>query len=119
MRYYLETSFILSLFLKEDSYKKAINFIEQNPGTYYISSLVVLESLYNIQKLKLSIKDFLEFIEVFEIVNFTFEDILESIKVERLKIFDALHYILAKKINAKLITFDKEFFGLEDVIVLE
>ena len=93
--------------------------MENNVGVYYISTVTLLESIQVLQKNKKEINKLLNFVKNFEIINFSFEDILEASKIEKLRIFDALHYVLAKKVNATLVSFDKDFEGLEKVIILE
>ena len=119
MKYYLDSSFLLNLLIEDHVFhKKALEFLEKNKGEYYISTLTLIEVIYNLQKLRYDLSNFLDLIKEFTIIDFSFEDILKTIEIKELNIFDALHYVLAKKIDAKLVTFDKDFEGLENVIII-
>ncbi len=121
MKYYLDTNFILYLLGSNLKTKeKCLNFLKEHEGEYYISTLVILEGIYVLQKVgqKGDINKFIDFVKEFKILNFSFKDIVEALKIEKLKIFDALHYVISRKINATLVTFDKDFENLEDVILL-
>lgn len=76
------------------------------------------------RKLFKELKKFLEIIDGFENLNVYHTSIKENIEtlynmeITKLDFDDCLHYTIAKKLNAKIITFDKHFNNIQDVEIL-
>jgi len=126
--YLIDTNIFLELLLDQQKKEVASTIFSRiETGEYEIVisgfSLHSIEFILSIKKKNDVLKEFLQALHDFpniSIYHTTIEEDLEVLEImgrTRLDFDDANQYYVAKKFNAEIITFDKDFRGIKDLKV--
>ena len=121
MKLYLDTCIWLNLFKKEKDYWRDTKKLLEDYKEIYVSTIVLKEMQFVIPKKFLAIKDEFQKDDTIHIIKTTTKDYDMARHFElqhaSLSFYDYLHVAIAKRLNAILITRDRDLYNFSKNIV--
>ncbi len=118
--YLIDTNIFLEILLTQEKRDACKKFLEENVGSLYISDFslhsigVILFRNNREDIFQKFINDVIPNVEIITLPKKSYEDLMEIKRKLELDFDDAYQYKVAKELNLKIVTMDKDFKKIED-----